>query len=138
MLLAKTQLVRKLRVTSDENYDLWKYSLWGTLSEFFISWKSFLHFKDLHNDHFWQGDTLFCFTTLSRLVFFNLHLLSFNKCSLKSIKEINALIRKEMSNIYLSSFYWEKQPFSKLWFSTFEKFIFISTFGELQLAQIVF
>ena len=61
--------------------------------------KVFLHSKDLQNDHFWQGDTLFCFTTLSRLVFFNLHLLSFNKCSLKSIKEINALIRKEMSNI---------------------------------------
>ena len=27
IVVSKTQLVRKLKVTSDENYDLWKYSL---------------------------------------------------------------------------------------------------------------
>ena len=52
------------------------------------------------------------------------------------IKEINRLISKGMSKIYLKSYYWEILMFSKLRFSKFKKFVFRSVFGELQLTQI--
>ena len=47
-----------------------------------------------------------------------------------SIKEINKLISKGMSNIYL------KVTFSKLRFSKFKKFVSRLVFGQLQLTQI--
>ena len=53
-----------------------------------------------------------------------------------SIKEINTLLRKGMSNIYLKSNYWEKVKHSKLRFSKFKKLVFRSFLGKLQLTQI--
>ena len=47
-----------------------------------------------------------------------------------SIKEINRLISKGMSNIY----YWEKLTFSKLRFSTFKKFV--STLWKAPITQL--
>ena len=48
-------------------------------------------------------------------------------------KEINRLLREEMSNIYLK---FTIDTFSKLRFSGFKKFVRRSVFGELQLTQI--
>ena len=48
------------------------------------------------------------------------------------IKEINRLLSKRTSNIYLTV---AKLTFSKLCFSTFKKFVPGSVFGELQLTQ---
>ena len=49
------------------------------------------------------------------------------------IKEINRLLSKDMSNIYIKV---TKFMFSKLPFSKFKKFVSRSDFGELQLMQI--
>ena len=51
-------------------------------------------------------------------------------------KEINRLLSKGMSNIYLKSNYLEKITFSKLRFSKIKKFITRSAVGELQLTHI--
>ena len=51
-----------------------------------------------------------------------------------SIKGINKLISKGMSNIYLKVTF-RKMRFSKLWFAKFKKFIFSSVFGELQITE---
>ena len=51
---------------------------------------------------------------------------------LSSIKEINRLISKAMSNIY----YWEKLTFSNFRFSKFKKFASWPVFWEIRLAQI--
>ena len=48
-------------------------------------------------------------------------------------KEINSLLSKGMSNIYLKV---TIETFSKLRFSGFKKFVTRSVFGELQLTQI--
>ena len=48
-------------------------------------------------------------------------------------KEINRLLIKKMSNIYLKV---TIETFSKLLFSAFKKFVTWSVFGELQLTQI--
>ena len=48
-------------------------------------------------------------------------------------KEINRLLTKKMSNIYLKV---TIETFSKLLFSGFKKFVTRSVFGELQLTQI--
>ena len=48
-------------------------------------------------------------------------------------KEINRLLRKGMSNIYLKV---SIETFSKLRFSGFKKFLTRSIFGELQLTKI--
>ena len=50
-------------------------------------------------------------------------------------KEINRLLRKGMSNIYLKVTI-EKNPFSKRQFSKFKNFATRSVFGDLQLMQI--
>ena len=66
-----------------------------------------------------------------------LHLRSFNGCSIKEInrlrKEINRLLSKGMSNIYLKV---TIDTLSKLRFSGFKKFVTRSVFRELQLTQI--
>ena len=51
---------------------------------------------------------------------------------LSSIKEMNRLIGKEMSNIYC----WEKLTFSKLPFSKFKQLVTRSVFRELHFTQI--
>ena len=51
-------------------------------------------------------------------------------------KEINRLLSKGMSSIYLKSNYLEKITFSKLRFSKIKKFITRSAVGELQLTHI--
>ena len=60
--------------------------------------------------------------------------------SLKEInrlrKEINRLLIKVMSNIYLQEKLRKKLTFSTLRFSKFNKFVTRSVFGELQLTQI--
>ena len=48
-------------------------------------------------------------------------------------KEINRLLTKKMSNIYVKV---TIETFSKLLFSGFKKFVTRSVFGELQLTQI--
>ena len=50
-------------------------------------------------------------------------------------KEINRLLRKGMSNIYLKVTI-EKNSFSKRQFSKFKNFVTRSVFGDLQLMQI--
>ena len=62
-------------------------------------------------------------------MFFNISIKEIN--SLR--KEINRLLSKGMSNIYLKV---TIKKFSKLRFSGFKKFVTSSVFGELQLTQI--
>ena len=52
-----------------------------------------------------------------------------------SIKEINRLLRKGMSNL-LKSYYSERLTFSKRQFSKLKKLVTKSFFGELQLTQV--
>ena len=62
-------------------------------------------------------------------MFFNL-----NKEINRSRIEINRLLGKRMSNIYLKV---TTETFSKLWFSGFKKFATMSVLGGLQLTQIL-
>ena len=54
-----------------------------------------------------------------------------------SIKEINRLISKRMSKIYLKGTIEKKMTFSKLQFSEFKKFVSRSGFGEIKVTQIL-
>ena len=55
---------------------------------------------------------------------------------LSSIKGINKLINKELSNIYLKVTIEKKLTFSKLRFSMFKNFVSKSVFGQFELTQI--
>ena len=55
---------------------------------------------------------------------------------LRLVKEINRLIRKEMSNIYLKFTIEKNQSSQNFHFPSFKSFASMSAFGELQLTQI--